>query len=197
MAALVVSTAIRPGSKTLAAARLVQWRLENDGFAVDLADLATDPFPPCGATAPEHDESVKAMLQRVLRAALVVICFPVYNYQPNSAARNFVDLIKGGFKGKVVTFVANMGGDRSYLASLPLANTLANDRHCVVVPQFVCLPAAVDANAAVVLEGATAELFEHQMKSAAHLARIGASSGCNAVDLESRPSVRTDGRFVS
>ena len=111
------------------------------------------------------------MTERVKKAGLIVMCFPVYNYQPNSAAKNFVEVTNDGWKDKVVSFVANAGGDRSYLAPMPLANSLMVDHRCVVVPQFLYLsPSAYDAAGQVALEGLTAELFEQQMKSACYLA---------------------------
>jgi NAD(P)H-dependent FMN reductase len=78
MTALVVSAALRPGSKTLAAARAVQSRLENDGFSVDLADLAVGPLPQGNGAACYQDENVKAMTQHVKQATPIVICVPVY-----------------------------------------------------------------------------------------------------------------------
>ena len=172
MNALVVSTALKRGSKTLAAARTVQWRLESDGFSVDLADLAEEPLPQCDGATCYEDDAVKAMIERVMQAALIVICFPVYNYQPNSAAKNFIEVTNEGWKDKVVSFVANAGGDRSYLAPLPLANALMIDHRCVVVPHFLYLsPSSYHETGAILLEGRIGELFEQQMKSAAHLAR--------------------------
>jgi NAD(P)H-dependent FMN reductase len=171
MHALIVSTALKPDSKTVAAARTVQVWLQDAGFSTDLADLAAEPLPQCDGASCYADEKVKAMTTRVTKAGLIVICFPVYNYQPNSAAKNFIEVTNDGWKDKVVTFVANAGGDRSYLAPMPLANSLMVDHRCVIVPQFLYLaPSAYDAAGQVVLQGLTAELFEQQMKSACHLA---------------------------
>lgn len=173
MKALVVSTALKPASKTLTAARAVMARLTAGGMQVDIADLAAEPLPQCDGATCYQDAAVKAMTERVKAAQLIVLCFPVYNYQPNSAAKNFVEVTNEGWKDKVISFVANAGGDRSYLAPLSLATALMVDHRCVVVPQFLYLsPAAYDASGAVLLEGLTGELFEQQMKSACHLAQI-------------------------
>ncbi len=64
------------------------------------------------------------MTDRVKAAKLIVMCFPVYNYQPNAAAKNFIEVTNEGWKDKVVSFVANAGGDRSYLAPMSLANSI-------------------------------------------------------------------------
>ncbi|MFM7108102.1 MAG: NADPH-dependent FMN reductase [Planctomycetaceae bacterium] len=172
MRSLVVSTALRPGNKTATAARFVQARLEAAGVSVDLVDLAVEPLPLCDGAACYQDERVTAMTARVAAADLLVVCFPVYNYQPNAAAKNFVELTNQAWKDKVVTFVANAGGDRSFLAPLPLANSLMVDHRCVIVPQFLYLPpAAFDATGAVALDALTGELFEQQVAAALHLAR--------------------------
>lgn len=172
MQALVVSTALKPASKTLTAARTVMTRLAAGGMQVDLADLATEPLPQCDGATCYQDDRVKAMTGRVKAAQLIVLCFPVYNYQPNAAAKNFLEVTNDGWKDKVVSFVANAGGDRSYLAPMPLANSLMVDHRCVIVPQFLYLsPAAYDAGGAVLLEGLTGELFEQQMASACYLAQ--------------------------
>jgi NAD(P)H-dependent FMN reductase len=184
MNALVVSTALRPGSHTLTAARIVQWRLETDGFAVDLADLASGQLPQPEAAGSLPDKTVREMVGRVKRAALVVICFPVSGNQPNYPAQDFVKITNEAWKGKVVSFVASATDDCSYLASLPLANSLMVDHQCLVVPHFLQLvPAACDSAGAMVLEGAAATLFEQQMRSAAHLARTWPGRNRSTFDL--------------
>ena len=171
MHALIVSTALRPGNKTATAARFVETRLTSAGVTVDRVDLAAEPLPMCDGGACYQDEQVRAMTGRVRAANLVVVCFPVYNYQPNAAAKNFVEITNEAWKDKVVTFVANAGGDRSYLAPLSLAGSLMVDHRCVIVPQFLYLPpAAFDSAGAVSLDALTGELFEQQIGSALQLA---------------------------
>ena len=116
------------------------------------------------------------MTERVKKAALILMCFPGYNYHPNSASKNFVEVSNDGSKDKVVSLVANAGGDRSFLAPMPLANSLMVDHRCVIVPQFLYLsPSSYDSRGQLVLEGTTAEFFEQQIKSACHLARTWAA----------------------
>lgn len=176
MNALIVSAALKPASKTLIAARTVQTKLQAAGIYTDLADLAVEALPQCDGAGCYADARAKAMTERVKKAALIVMCFPVYNYQPNSAAKNFVEVTNDGWKDKVVSFVANAGGDRSFLAPMPLANSLMVDHRCVIVPRFLYLsPSSYDSGGHLVLEGTTADLFEQQMKSACHLAKTWAA----------------------
>lgn len=181
--AVLVSTALKPGSKTRTAADHMAARLTQEGMSIDLVDLATDPLPACDGFTCYQDERVHVMTRRVRAADLIVVCFPVYNYQPNAAAKNFVELTNDAWKDKVVTFVANAGGDRSFLAPLPLANALMVDHRCVIVPQFLYLPpAAFDATGRVQLDPLASEVFEQQVAAAVRLARAWASRGRTTED---------------
>jgi NAD(P)H-dependent FMN reductase len=172
MHALVVSTALKPNSRTLTAAHAVCDRLRMDQFEVDLVDLASEPLPMCDGASCYQDAHVCAMTSRVAKASFIVICFPVYNYQPNAAAKNFVEVTNNGWKDKVVSFVANAGGDRSYLAPLSLANSLMVDHRCLIVPHFLYLsPTAYNSSMKLELQGLTAELFEQQFKAGCKLAK--------------------------
>ena len=187
--ALVVSTALRPGNKTTTAARFLADRLTADGATVDLVDLATEPLPACDGATCYADERVIAMTKRVEAADLIAVCFPVYNYQPNAAAKNFVELTNAAWKDKVVTFVANAGGDRSFLAPLPLANALMVDHRCVIVPQFLYLPpAAFDAAGAIALDPLAAEVFDGQVAAALRLASTWSSGGASGGASRPKPA---------
>jgi FMN reductase len=171
LTALIVSTALKPGSKTATAARFAAERLAAESFAIDLVDLAHEPLPPCDGAACYGDERVVAMTRRVAAADLVAVCFPVYNYQPNAAAKNFVEVTNTAWKDKVVTFIANAGGDRSFLAPLSLATALMVDHRCVIVPQFLYLPpAAFDAVGGISLDPLAREVLDLQIDSACRLA---------------------------
>ena len=171
--ALVVSTALKPNSKTITAARVVRDRLEQQGVTCDLVDLSAESLPQCDGDVCYRDEGVAAMTQRVQRAKLIVMCFPVYNYQANSAAKNFIELTNNGWKNKVVSFVANAGGDRSFLAPLSLANSLMVDHQCLIVPHFLYLsPSSYNEAGEVVLKGLAGDLLEDQIRSACHLSQF-------------------------
>jgi NAD(P)H-dependent FMN reductase len=134
---LIVSTALRTQSKTLTLARAMAEYLQTAGIQPDLLDLASEPLPPCDGASCYGDPSVKAATDRVKRASGVVFCSPVYNYQLNSAAKNFLELTNDGWPDKIVGIVANAGGDRSFLSVLTLANSLWVDHRCLVAPRFV------------------------------------------------------------
>jgi len=134
---LIVSTALRPQSKTLVLARAMAEYLAAAGLEPDLFDLASEPLPSCDGASCYGEPLVKAATERVKRAGGVVFCSPIYNYQLNSAAKNFVELTNDGWPDKIVGIVANAGGERSFLSVLTLANSLWVDHRCLVAPRFV------------------------------------------------------------
>ncbi len=138
MSTLVVSTALRSGNRTAALARAAAAAVSAQGGAVSPLDLAEAVLPQCDGATCYRDPAVVAATADVRAARAVVLCFPVYNYQANAAAKNFVELTNDGWAGKVVALVANAGTERSFLAPLPLANSLMVDHRCLVVPRCVC-----------------------------------------------------------
>jgi NAD(P)H-dependent FMN reductase len=134
---LVVCTALKSDGKTHTLARAMGQALAALDVEVDLMDLATEPLPACDGANCYADPAVKAATERVKRAAMVVICSPIYNYQVNAAAKNFVELTNAGWPDKIVGIAVCAGGDRSYLAVLSLANSLWLDHHCLLAPRFV------------------------------------------------------------
>ena len=137
MSVLIVSTALRAGSKTAHVAESVRAAFASLDVPASVLDLATVPLPMCDGGACFQDFAVNQATEKVRAARAVVLCFPVYNHQANAAAKNFVEVTNDGWSGKVIGLVANGGTDRSYLAPLSLANSLMVDHRCVVVPRFV------------------------------------------------------------
>lgn len=137
MSVLIVSTALRAGSKTRVIADALREACETAGVPAAVLDLAATPLPLCDGAGCYKEESVIAATAQVRAARAVVLCFPVYNHQANAAAKNFVEVTNAGWESKVVGLVANGGTDRSYLAPLSMANSLMVDYRCLVVPRFV------------------------------------------------------------
>ena len=134
---LIVSTALKPSSRTLVLAKAVETALKARWVHTDLMDLSAEPLPACDGAACYADPAVLAATERVKQAAAVVVCAPIYNYQVNSAAKNFLELTNSGWPEKIVGIVANAGSDRSFLSILSLLNSLWIDHHCLVVPRYV------------------------------------------------------------
>jgi FMN reductase len=168
---LIVSTALRRGSKTSSIAHFLRATFEGLSTTATVLDLADTPLPMCDGATCFQDFAVSAATAQVRAARAVVLCFPVYNHQANAAAKNFVEVTNDGWQGKVVGLVANGGTDRSYLAPLSLANSLMVDHRCVVVPRFVFVtPANFASDGGLSPEGEVAERLADLAREVTHLA---------------------------
>lgn len=171
MRILVVSTALRPGSKTAHVAQRLVAACAAQGAEASLLDLSANPLPLCDGSSCYKDPAVHAVTARVREAAAIVFCFPVYNHQANAAAKNFMELTNDGWNGKVVGLVATGGTDRSYLAPLSLANSLMVDHRCVIVPRFVFVtPSNFAADGMLVADGEIATRLADLARDLVHLA---------------------------
>jgi NAD(P)H-dependent FMN reductase len=136
---LIVSTHLSPGNRTLAAAHEAAEAASRQGFVPEVLDLATVPLPPCDGNTCYADPRVIEVTAKVAAAAAVWFCSPVYNYNLNSAAKQFVELTNSAWPDKIVACVATAGGSFAFMAWLPLANSLLVDHHCHLVPRHVYL----------------------------------------------------------
>jgi FMN reductase len=137
MSVLIVSTGLGENSKSLILAREAERALQADGAAVTLLDLRDLEFPLCGTADSFADPNVAIGLGLVRAADAIIVATPVYNYDANAVAKNFVELTGQGWENKVVGFLCTAGGASSYMAILSLANSLMLDFRCVIVPRFV------------------------------------------------------------
>ena len=170
---LIVSTALRPGSKTRVIADAVAAACAAAAIPAGVLDLAATPLPLCDGGACYQDPGVVAVTAQVRAARAVVFCFPVYNHQANAAAKNFVEVTNAGWEGKVIGLVANGGTDRSYLAPLSLANSLMVDYRCLVVPRFVFVtPANFESDGRLPPGGEIATRLADLARELAHLAPL-------------------------
>jgi FMN reductase len=76
-------------------------------------------------------------LTAVTAADAIILATPIYNYDANAVAKNFVELTGKGWENKVVAFLCVAGGEKSFMSVMPLANSLMLDFRCVIVPRFV------------------------------------------------------------
>jgi len=134
---LIVCTVLRRQTKTQTLALAMAEYMAALGIETDLLDLASNPLPACDGVECYSHPDVIAATQQVKRAAAVVFCSPIYNYQLNSAAKNFVELTNDGWSDKIIGLVVNAAGERSFLSVLSLANSLWIDHHCLLAPRFV------------------------------------------------------------
>lgn len=137
MSVLIIQTNLAQNSKTAHLADLLRGEFETRGAEVSVLDLASTPLPMCDGTTCYKDSRVHAVTARVQASEAAVWVSPVYNYDLNAAAKNFLELTNAAWAQKVVGFVVQAGGARGYMAPMAFANSLMLDHRCRVVPRFV------------------------------------------------------------
>ena len=134
---LIVSTSLNSDSKSRRLARAVRTQLAEGGASCDWLDLQENPLPFCGASGASSNSDVQAAQARVQAADAVIIASPVYNYDVNAVAKNFIELTGRAWTDKVVGMVVAAGGQRSGMAPMGLLNSLMLDFRCIVLPRFI------------------------------------------------------------
>jgi len=137
---LVISCSLNPESKSRRLARLAATRLRSLGRSPNFLDLAEVGLPMCDGESAHTDPRVAPVREQVAGASGILLAFPVYNYDANSAAKNLIELTGKAWTGKVVGLLAAAGGRGSYMAPLGLANSLMLDFQCLIVPRVVVVP---------------------------------------------------------
>ena len=137
MSLLILSASLNSDSNSRLLAREAERVLRVDGAEVTWLDLRELPLPLCdGEKAYEHPNVARAR-HLVAAADGILVATPIYNYDANAAAKNFVELTGDAWENKVVAFLCSAGGHGSFMAIMALANSLMLDFRCVIVPRFV------------------------------------------------------------
>ena len=134
---LILSTGLGANSRSLILAHEAERALQADGIAVTLLDLRELTLPLCGTSESFNDPGVARGLALVSAASAIIVATPIYNYDANAVAKNFIELTGKGWENKVVGFLCAAGGEKSFMSIMSLANSLMFDFRCVIVPRFV------------------------------------------------------------
>ena len=137
MSVLIVSTGLGGNPKSLLLAREAERVLRADGTAVTLLDLRELTLPLCGTPESFSHANTARGLELVGAADAIILATPIYNYDANAVAKNFIELTGKSWKNKVVAFLCAAGGHASHMSIMALANTLMLDFRCMIVPRFV------------------------------------------------------------
>ena len=134
---LVVTTSLNPQSKSRILARKTADVLEEEGAEVDWVDLQEHPLPFCDGNNSNKTPEALALRKKVEEADGILLAAPIYNYDVNAAAKNFVELTGRAWTQKVVAIAVAAGGQRSGMSPMGLVNSLMLDFRCIVLPRFV------------------------------------------------------------
>lgn len=134
---LVISSGLREEGNSWAMANHLYHGLLEKGEEVDLLVLSNHEMPFCGGKAYLEDPATQLFKEKVSSADGIVLATPVYNYDANAVAKNFIELTGQVWENKIVGFLCAAGGQKSYMSIMALANSLMLDFRCVIIPRFV------------------------------------------------------------
>ena len=122
---------------------------------VTLIDLRAHDLPFTGTDASWGHPTVGQLKEMALSMTHFLFAVPIYNYDVNAAAKNFVELMGSDvLENKTVGFLCSAGGQGSFMSVMGFANSLMLDFRCWIVPRFLyvtedfppgALPAKLDA----------------------------------------------------
>jgi FMN reductase len=142
---LVLSCSLNPKSRSRILARMVHAHLATRPGGAALVDLQDYNLPLSDAGACYSHPHVAELAPIVREAKGIIVAAAIYNYDVNSAAKNFLELTGKAWEGKVVGFICAAGGHGSYMSVMPFANSLMLDYRCHIIPRFVyAAPSHID-----------------------------------------------------
>ena len=137
---LIVASSLSAKSRSRKLARRAAGKLQAAGIAHTVLDLSEEAsaLPFAGSDAGwGHAAAVRAG-ELAAAATHILFAVPIYNYDVNSVAKNFIELMgKERLGGKTVGFLVSAGGKGSYMAVASFANSLMFDFRCWITPRFV------------------------------------------------------------
>lgn len=151
----IIAASLSKGSRSQLLAQEALRKLTAAGARATLVDLRERVLPFAGSAAGWGDPGVAALSELAGTMTHFLFAVPIYNYDVNSAAKNFVEHMGSDvFENKTVAFLCSAGGQGSFMSVMPFANSLMLDFRCWVVPRFLyvtedfapgALPAKLDA----------------------------------------------------
>jgi len=142
---LVLSCSLNPNSRSRILARMVHKHLAIRHGGAAFVDLQDYNLPLSDAGACYSHPDVVELAPMVREARGIIVATAIYNYDVNSATKNFLELTGKAWEGKVVGFICAAGGHASYMSVIPFANSLMLDYRCHVIPRFVyAAPSHID-----------------------------------------------------
>ncbi len=134
---LVVGCSLKPGSRSMVMADAAFQELQESKADARFIKLTDYPMPFCNASTSSEDENTLKLAEHVTWADCILLGVPIYNFDINAAAKNFLELTGRKWTGKVVGFLCAAGGQGSYMSVMAFANSLMLDFRCWIVPRFV------------------------------------------------------------
>ena len=131
---LIVSCSLNKNSKSKILANYASTLYNQE---VKFLDLQTMELPFCDGDSCYDNQTVKELSNLVKESKSIIIASPIYMYDLNAAAKNFMELTGRAWTKKVVGFICAAGGKGSYMSVNSYMNSLMLDFRCIIVPRFV------------------------------------------------------------
>jgi len=134
----VIATSLGSDSRSQELAAEAMRRLKVRSISGTLIDLRQHALPLAGSDESWGNPSVAKVRELVAATTHLIFAVPIYNFDVNSAAKTFIELMgEDLLGGKTVAFLCAAGGQGSYMSILSFANSLMLDFRCWIVPRFV------------------------------------------------------------
>lgn len=138
----IVATSLAADSRSQLLAQEALKKLQAQKVRTTLVDLRQHPLPFTGSGAAWGDPAVGKMKALALTMTHFLFAVPIYNYDVNSTAKNFVELMGSEvLENKTVGFLCSAGGQGSFMSPMSFANSLMLDFRCWIVPRFLYVTA--------------------------------------------------------
>ena len=131
---LIVSCSLNKNSKSKILANYARTLYNEE---IKFLDLQTMDLPFCDGDKCYEDPTVKELSRLVKESKSIIIASPIYMYDFNAAAKNFMELTGRAWTKKIVGFICAAGGKGSYMSVTSYMNSLMLDFRCIVIPRFV------------------------------------------------------------
>ena len=109
----------------------------NPKYGIPLRDIRKDFSLKSTYFSCYDNPKVKELSQLVKESKSIIIASPIYMYDLNAAAKNFMELTGRAWTKKIVGFICAAGGKGSYMSVTSYMNSLMLDFRCIVIPRFV------------------------------------------------------------
>ena len=131
---LIISCSLNKNSKSKIMAKYASKLYDEEVKFIDLQDYD---LPFCDGDTCYENNTVKELTQLVEGSKSAIIASPIYMYDLNAAAKNFIELTGRAWRNKVVGFICAAGGKGSYMSVTSFMNSLMLDFRCIIIPRFV------------------------------------------------------------
>ena len=131
---LIISCSINRASKSRMMAKYAFNLYCKDAKFIDLQKMK---LPLCDGDTCYDDPIVEELKGYIENARSILLASPIYNYDLNAVAKNFIELTGNSWTDKLVGFISAAGGKGSYMSTMSFVNSLMLDFRCIIIPRFV------------------------------------------------------------